>query len=229
MGLYKRYVLPRLINRTMQNKLAAAERTRFVPCASGKVLEVGIGSGLNIPLYSPELDILIGLDPSVPLWKLGRQRTAAAPFPIAYIRGSGEHIPLEDQRFDTVVTTWTLCTIPDPVTALKEMRRVLKPDGHLIFIEHGLAPDRRVQAWQHRLNPLWHRLAGGCNLDRRIDTLIAAAGFHICQLDREYLKGPKPFSFLYKGLARPLDITASQHSTGQSTTQEQVPSLASRR
>jgi SAM-dependent methyltransferase len=229
MGIYKRYVLPRLINRTMQNTRATAERVRFVSCASGTVLEVGIGSGLNIPLYSPELDILVGLDPSVPLWKLGRQRTAAAPFPIAYIRGSGAHIPLEDQQFDTVVTTWTLCTIPDPVPALQEMRRVLKPDGRLLFVEHGLAPDRRVQAWQHRLNPLWHRLAGGCNLDRRIDTVIADAGFHICQLEIGYLKGPKPFSFLYKGLARPLDITAGQHATGHSRTQEQVPSLASRR
>jgi SAM-dependent methyltransferase len=229
MGIYERYVLPRLINRTMQNTLAAAERTRFVPCASGTVLEVGIGSGLNIPLYAPDLDILVGLDPSIPLWMLGRQRTAAAPFPIAYIRGSGEHIPLEDQRFDTVVMTWTLCTIPDPVTALKEMRRVLKPDGRLIFVEHGLAPDRRVQAWQHRLNPLWRRLAGGCNLDRRIDTLIADAGFHICQLDLGYLKGPKPFAFLYKGLARPLASPAGQHSTEQNRPQEQGPSLASRR
>jgi len=109
------------------------------------------------------------------------------------------------------------------------MRRVLKPDGYLIFIEHGLAPDRHVQAWQHRLNPLWHRLAGGCNLDRKIDTLIADAGFHICQLDRGYGKGPKPFAFLYKGLAQPLDNTARQHATRQRTPQEQVPSLASRR
>jgi hypothetical protein len=107
------------------------------------------------------------------------------------------------------------------------MRRVLKPDGYLIFIEHSLAPDRHVQAWQHRLNPLWHRLAGGCNLDRKIDTLLADAGFHICQLDRGYGKGPKPFAFLNKGLAQPLDNTARQHATGQSTPQEQVPSLAS--
>jgi len=184
MGIYRTYVLPRLIHRTMQNTLAAVERARFMPCASGKVLEVGIGSGLNIPFYSPDLDTLVGLDPSVELWRLGRQRTAAAPFPIAYIEGSGEHIPLEDKRFDTVVTTWTLCTIPDPVAALKEMRRVLKPDGLLIFVEHGLAPDRRVQAWQNRLNPLWHWMAGGCNLNRMIDTVIAAAGFHISQPDR---------------------------------------------
>jgi ubiquinone/menaquinone biosynthesis C-methylase UbiE len=229
MSLYRTYVLPRLIHRAMQNRHAAAERARFVPCASGTVLEVGIGSGLNIPFYSPDLDTLVGLDPSVALWKLGRQRTAAAPFPIAYIGGSGEHIPLEDQRCDTVVTTWTLCTIPDPVMALTEMRRVLKPDGRLIFVEHGLAPDRRVQTWQHRLNPLWHRLAGGCTLDRRIDTLIANAGFHIVQLDTGYLHGPKPFSFLYKGLARPMDITAGQPPTGPRCTQEQVPSLSSRR
>jgi len=229
MGIYNRYVLPRLINRTMQNTRAAAERTRFVPCASGKVLEVGIGSGLNIPFYSPDLDTLVGLDPSVALWKLGRQRMAAAPFPIAYIGGSGEHIPLEDKMFDTVVTTWTLCTIPNPVTALKEMRRVLKPDGRLIFVEHGLAPDRRVQVWQNRLNPLWHRLAGGCNLQRRIDTLIADAGFRICQIEMGYLQGPKPFSFLYKGLARPIDTTAGQYPTGHRSTQEQVPSLSSRR
>ncbi len=203
MGIYSTYVLPRLINLTMQNTLAAAERTRFVPFASGKVLEVGIGSGLNIPFYSPDIETLVGLDPSVELWKLAHKRTAAAPFPIEYLGLSGEHIPLEDKTFDTVVTTWTLCTIPDPVTALKEMRRVLKQDGRLIFVEHGLAADRRVQVWQNRLNPLWNQIAGGCNLNRRIDTLISEAGFRISQIDTGYLKGLKPFSFLYKGLARP--------------------------
>ena len=196
-------MLPRLINRTMQNKLAAAERARCVPVASGKVLEVGIGSGLNIPFYSLDLDTLVGLDPSVELWKLAHKRTASTPFPIEYIGGSGEHIPLEDKTFDTVVTTWTLCTIPNPVTALKEMRRVLKQDGLLIFVEHGVAADNRVQVWQNRLNPLWHQIAGGCNLNRMIDTLIAEAGFHIFQIETGYLKGLKPFSFLYKGLARP--------------------------
>lgn len=116
---------------------------------------------------------------------------------------SGECIPVEDKAFDTIVTTWTLCSIPDPMKALEEMWRVLKPDGRLIFIEHGLAPERKVQVWQHRLNPLWQRLAGGCNLNRMIETLIAEAGFHIVEIETGYLKGPKPPSFLYKGLARP--------------------------
>jgi ubiquinone/menaquinone biosynthesis C-methylase UbiE len=203
MGIYRTYVLPRLIDRTMQNHLAVAERTKFVPLAAGRVLEVGIGSGLNIPFYSRDVTALVGLDPSVALWQLARQRRAAAPFPVEYIGLSGEQIPLEDKTFDTVVTTWTLCTIPNPVAALKEMRRVLKPDGRCIFVEHGRAPDRRVQVWQNRLNPLWRRITGGCNLNRVIDTLIADAGFHISQIDMGYIKGPKPFSFLYKGLARP--------------------------
>lgn len=203
MGIYSRYVLPRLINLTMQNKLAAAERAKFVPLASGKVLEIGIGSGLNIPFYSPTIDLLCGLDPSQELWKIARKRSADAPFPIEYIGLSGEHIPVDSQTFDTVVTTWTLCTIPDPVKALQEMRRVLKQGGRLIFIEHGLAPDSRVQACQNRLNPLWNRIAGGCNLNRAIDTLIQEAGFRFTQIDTGYMKGPKPFSFLYKGLAQP--------------------------
>jgi ubiquinone/menaquinone biosynthesis C-methylase UbiE len=203
MGIYRTYVLPRLIDCTMQNKLATAERACFVPLASGRVLEVGIGSGLNLPFYSRNVTALIGVDPSGELWQLARQRVAAAAFPVEYIGLSGEQMPLEDETFDTVVTTWTLCTIPNPVTALKEMRRVLKPGGLLIFVEHGRAPDRRVQVWQNRLHPLWRRITGGCNLNRMIDTLIAEAGFRICQIDRGYVKGPRLFAFLYKGLARP--------------------------
>jgi ubiquinone/menaquinone biosynthesis C-methylase UbiE len=203
MGIYRTYVLPRLIDRVMQNQLAEAERTKFVPLAAGRVLEVGIGSGLNIPFYSRNVTALVGLDPSVALWPLARQRRAAATFPVEYIGLSGEQIPLEDKTFDTVVTTWTLCTIPNPVAALKEMRRVLKSDGQCIFVEHGRAPDRRVQVWQNRLTPLWRRITGGCNLNRTIDTLITDAGFHICQIDMGYIQGPKPLSFLYRGLARP--------------------------
>jgi ubiquinone/menaquinone biosynthesis C-methylase UbiE len=203
MGFYNRYVLPRLIHLTMQNKLATAERAAWVPLASGKVLEVGIGSGLNIPFYSPSVVSLVGIDPSGELWDMARQRAALAPFPIEYMARSSEAIPVTDRTFDTVVITWTLCSIPNPMQALKEMRRVLKPDGRLIFVEHGLAPEPRVQVWQHRLNPLWNRLAGGCNLNRRIETLIAQAGFHMIQIDTGYLKGPKPAAFLYKGVARP--------------------------
>lgn len=204
MGIYSQYVLPRLIHFAMQSTLAAAERQHYVPLASGKVLEVGIGSGLNIPFYSRNVESLVGVDPSGALWKMARRRAELAPFPIDYLGLSGECIPVADKAFDTVVTTWTLCSIPDPMKALEEMRRVLQPDGRLIFIEHGLAPERKVQVWQHRLNPLWQRLAGGCNLHRMIETLITDAGFHIIQIETGYLKGPKPPSFLYKGLARPV-------------------------
>jgi ubiquinone/menaquinone biosynthesis C-methylase UbiE len=203
MGIYNHYVLPRLINFTMQNKLVAAERQKWVPLASGAVLEIGIGSGLNIPFYSRTIERLVGVDPSGALWKMARTRIEIAPFPIDYLELSGECLPVEDATFDTVVTTWTLCTIPDPIKALEEMRRVLKLNGRLIFIEHGLAPEHKVQRWQNHLNPLWKRLAGGCNLNRRIKTLITDAGFHLTQIDTGYLPGPKPPSFLYRGLARP--------------------------
>jgi ubiquinone/menaquinone biosynthesis C-methylase UbiE len=203
MGVYSQYVLPRLINLTMRNKRVAAERARLVPLASGKVLEVGIGSGLNIPFYTSKVETLVGLDPSAALWHMARKRADLAPFPIEYLELSGERIPVADGTFDTVVSTWTLCTIPHVMQALQEMQRVLKQEGRLIFIEHGLAPDRRVQGWQNWLNPLWKRLAGGCNLNRTIATLISGAGFHITQIDTGYLRGPKPFSFLYQGLAQP--------------------------
>jgi ubiquinone/menaquinone biosynthesis C-methylase UbiE len=203
MEIYRTYVLPRFINLAMQNKVAETERAKFVPLASGKVLEVGIGSGLNIPFYSQDIETLYGLDPSRELWHMARKRSARAPFPIEYIGLSGESVPMEDETVDTVVTTWTLCTIPDPIKALKEMRRVLKRDGLLIFVEHGQSSDNRVQVWQNRLNPLWNRVGGGCNLNRIIDTLISEAGFHITQIETGYIKGLKLFSFLYKGLARP--------------------------
>ena len=203
MGMYKTYVLPRLINLAMQNKAAAAERAKFVPLASGKVLEVGIGSGLNIPFYSRHVETLYGLDPSRELWEMARKRADRTPFPIEHIGLSGENIPMQDKTFDTVVITWTLCSIIDPVQALVEMRRVLKQEGLLIFVEHGRSPDSRVQTWQNRLNPMWRRIGGGCNLNRSIDSLISKAGFRITQIETGYIKGAKPFSFLYKGLARP--------------------------
>lgn len=203
MGIYGRYVLPRLINLAMQNRMATRERARFVPMASGKVLEVGIGSGLNLPFYAQGVETLVGVDPSGELWKMARKRAAKVPFPVEYVGLSGETIPVADQTFDTVLTTWTLCSIAEPIKALEEMRRVLKPHGRLIFVEHGLAPDRQVQVWQTRLNPLWRRMAGGCNLNRAMDTLIQTAGFRITRIETGYLKGPKPAAFHYQGLAEP--------------------------
>jgi ubiquinone/menaquinone biosynthesis C-methylase UbiE len=145
---------------------------------------------------------LYGLDPSRELWHLARERVGVVPFAVEYLGCSAEHIPMGDQSFDTVLITWTLCSIPNPLQALREMRRVLKHDGQLIFIEHGLSPDPRVRVWQHRLNPLWRRIAGGCHLNRPIDTLIETANFRISRIDRGYVRGGKLFSFLYKGVVQ---------------------------
>ncbi|PYM04661.1 MAG: SAM-dependent methyltransferase [Candidatus Rokuibacteriota bacterium] len=202
MGLYQRYILPRLIDLSMQNRAVRAERARFVPLASGTVLEVGLGSGLNLPFYSPAVERLYGLDPSLELQTMARRRARDARLPVEFIAGSGERIPMEDETVDAVVTTWTLCSIPDPVTALTEMKRVLNPGGRLIFIEHGRSPDARVVSWQDRLTPVWRRLAGGCHLNRKIDALILAAGFRIAEIETAYMKGPKPLVYLYKGVAQ---------------------------
>ena len=202
MGLYRRHILPRLIDLSMQNRAVRAERARFVPLASGTVLEVGLGSGLNLPFYSPAVERLYGLDPSLELQTMARRRARDARLPVEFIAGSGERIPMEDETVDAVVTTWTLCSIPDPVRALTEMRRVLNPGGRLIFIEHGRSPDARVVSWQDRLTPVWRRLAGGCHLNRKIDALILAAGFRIAQIETAYMKGPKPLVYLYKGVAQ---------------------------
>jgi ubiquinone/menaquinone biosynthesis C-methylase UbiE len=200
--IYERYVLSKLIHLAMRQRRATAERRKFIPLASGIVLEIGIGSGLNLPFYGPMVGKLYALDPSRELWKMARRRVRKAPFPVEFLASSAERIPLADMTVDTVVTTWTLCTIPDPIRALTEMQRVLKPEGRLIFVEHGRSPDPGVLAWQDRLTPVWKRIGGGCHLNRPIDDLIAGAGFHITQIERGYSRGPKPMTYLYKGLAR---------------------------
>lgn len=205
MNLYEKYVLPRLINLAMRNKTAMAERRRFVPLAAGTVLEVGIGSGINLPLYTRDVERLFAVDPSLELWKLALKRVARTPFPVEFVGCSAESIPMDDKTVDAVVTTWTLCTIGHPRQALREMKRVLKPEGQVIFVEHGRSSDARVAAWQNRLNPLWNRIGGGCNLNRQIDDLILEAGFQITRLERGYAPGPKPLAYLYRGLARRLD------------------------
>ena len=200
MRIYHTCVLPRLINLAMQSRVVSGERARLVPLASGGVLEVGIGSGLNLPFYARNVEKLCGLDPSLDLWRLAKKRIARAPFPIEFIALSGESIPFGDSTFDSVVTTWTLCSIPDPGKALAEMRRVLKPQGQLIFIEHGLAPDPRVMAWQNRLTPIWQRIAGGCHLNRKMDDLIRNAGYHFIQIEKGYIEGPKMLTYLIRVL-----------------------------
>ncbi len=203
MSFYDKWIFPWLVDLAMRNKEATRYRSQIVPKAHGTVLEIGIGSGLNLPFYGSGVEQLYGLDPSAELLAMARKKAGAAAFPIELLAHSSEEIPLDDGCVDTVVTTWTLCSIADPVKALQEMRRVLKPDGILLFTEHGLAPETRVQGWQQRLNPLWSRMTGGCNLNRKIDALIRASGFRIEELKTEYSRGPRPMSYMYSGRAQP--------------------------
>ncbi len=203
MNFYKKWILPRLTDLAMRNKEATRYRSQIVPQARGSVLEIGVGSGLNLPFYGADVKQLCALDPSEELLTMARKNARGMALPIEFITRSGENIPLDAGTVDTVVTTWTLCTIPDPVQALKEMRRVLKPDGVMLFAEHGLAPEANIQGWQRRLNPLWRRIAGGCNLDRKIDQLIQTAGFQITAIETDYAKGPRPMSYVYAGQAQP--------------------------
>lgn len=201
MGFYNDRVLPRLLNLAMRNKDLETYRRRLVPTAAGRVLEIGIGSGLNLPFYGPDVVEVIGLDPSASLLRMAGEQAARSGMKVRMLEGSAEAIPLEDASFDTVLTTWTLCSIRDAAAALAEIRRVLKPTGHLLFVEHGSAPDVGVARWQDRLTPLWKPIAGGCHLNRPIEALIRRAGFGILDLRAGYMDGPRPFTFMYEGRA----------------------------
>jgi ubiquinone/menaquinone biosynthesis C-methylase UbiE len=208
MGLYDRWLLPRLVDLAMRNKQAARYREKLVPRAAGRVLEMGVGSGLNLPFYGRAVSRLYALDPSAALIDMARGKPRE-DFPVEFLERSAEELPLASGSIDTVVSTWTLCTIPDALKALREARRVLASGGALIFVEHGHAPDPAVAAWQRRLDPLWTRIAGGCHLDRPIARLIREAGFEICEMENQYLKGPRPFTYTYSGVARPAREPAS--------------------
>lgn len=203
MGLYASVLLPRLIDLVMRNPVARAERARLLPAATGRVLDVGIGSGLNLPFYSTSVPGVYGVDPSPTLLAMARRRAAGVRFPVILVKASAERLPMADGSFDTVVVTWSLCSIPDPPAALGEMRRVLKPGGQLLFVEHGRAPDPGVQAWQDRLTPMWKRVAGGCHLNRKMDALIEAGGFRFTRVERQYVEGLRLFSYHYRGAAVP--------------------------
>ncbi len=181
-------------------------RAKIVPMASKTVLEIGIGSGLNIPYYTKHVNHLYGLEPSAELRQKALPLTQSAPFPVDLLAAPAEDIPLENSSVDTILSSWTLCSIPEVKTALKEMRRVLKPEGHFVFIEHGQAPDPSVQKWQERLAPLFRTLAG-CNLNRKMDDLISGAGFEIDNLQSRYLEGPRFLAYHYYGEAKLISDT----------------------
>ena len=202
MGLYDRHILPHLIDFACGMGAVMKARSQLVPQARGRVLEIGIGSGLNLSFYDPQrVEVVVGVDPSAAMQRLARERAARCQVPVEMIALELGQIQAAEASFDDIVCTFTLCTIPDAIAALREMRRVLKPGGRLLFCEHGLAPDLPVVRWQKRLTPLWKPLAGGCHLDRDIPALIGAGGFHIRELSTGYLKGPRPMTHVYRGWA----------------------------
>jgi len=203
MGIYGRYVLPRLIDLAMRNKETARLRAAWIPQARGEVLEVGMGSGLNLPFYSPEVQRVYGLDPSLELQQMARKRALSARAEVEFLTQPAEEpFPIADASVDTVVLTWTLCSIGTPIQALQQIKRVLKPDGNLIFIEHGRAADSGVARWQDRITPLWKKVTGGCHLNRKVDRLLTDAGFQIAELKTGHVPGPRPLTYTYEGIAQ---------------------------
>jgi ubiquinone/menaquinone biosynthesis C-methylase UbiE len=204
MGIYNRFVLPHVIELAMRPKYFAPFRARAAGAARGRVLEVGIGSGLNLTSYPSTVESVEGIDLSGALLAMAATRVNTVHFPVHLTEAASESLPFDDRSFDTIVMTFTLCSIPDTIAALAEMRRVLKPEGELRFAEHGRAPDQNVMRWQDWLTPAWKRIGGGCHLNREIDALIESAGFRLEGLTAGYENfGPRPFSFIYEGTARP--------------------------
>lgn len=203
MGLWREQVVPRIANKALDNADIAKIRARVCGGLHGDVLEIGFGSGLNVPHYPASVTGVWAVDPSAVARRLGRERIASSSVPIHTAGLDGQRLDLPDERFDSALSTFTLCTIPDVDVALREVLRVLKPGGRFCFVEHGGSPDETVARWQRRIEPVNRRVAGGCHLTRSIDTLIVDAGFEIEALDPYYAKqAPKPFSYFYEGFAR---------------------------
>ncbi|MGA0335645.1 MAG: class I SAM-dependent methyltransferase [Luminiphilus sp.] len=204
MGFYSDVVVPRLVTCACGTKPILKQRQKVVPLAHGAVLEIGMGAGHNLPYYDTgRITSVVGIDPCRTSWRLAQPRASALGVPLEFVEGSAESIPMPDARFDTVLMTYSLCTIPDPEAALEEMRRVLKPSGRLVFCEHGEAPEASVAKWQKRINPTWRRLLGGCNLNRPIMALIRNARFEVSEYDQMYLPGtPRIAGFNVWGIAQ---------------------------
>jgi ubiquinone/menaquinone biosynthesis C-methylase UbiE len=202
MKFYDEKILPRLIDFACGMGQVMKTRAQVVPLAEGRVLEIGIGTGLNLSFYdASKVSAIVGVDPAAQMQTLARQRAAGIGIPVQMVALELGQIQAADASFDSIVCTFTLCTIPDPLAALREMRRVLKPGGKLLFSEHGRAPDRKVRRWQERLTPLWRPLAGGCHLDRDIPALLRAGGFQIREVQSSYLQGPRPMTWVWRGWA----------------------------
>lgn len=203
MGFYNRHILPFCLDKTCSIGPITKQREKVVPLAKGDVLEIGIGSGLNLPHYDVRtVTKIIGVDPDSHIWKRSADRRKACPIPVERLGLSGENIPMDDNMADSVVVTYSLCTIPDPVRALREMARILKPNGQILFSEHGKAPDASVHKWQNRIDPLWKHIAGGCHSGRDVPALFAQAGLELTSLEQMYIPGPKVLSYNYWGAAR---------------------------
>ena len=199
---YERTILPRLIDTACSQPPMTKLRAQYVALAQGQVLEIGIGSGLNLPHYADAVESIVGVDPAEELTTKAKARADAIAVPVDVIGVSGESIPVASESFDTVVCTWTLCSIPEPEAAVQEMYRALKPGGRLIFVEHGRSEEPTVAKWQRRIEPLWKVLAGGCHLTRRADDLLRSGGFQIEQFTSGYEPGPKIAAFMMHGLAK---------------------------
>jgi len=201
MGWYSEQAVPRLLALLMRGTDYQRLRARTLAGLHGEVLEIGFGSGLNLPFYPAEVTQITAIEPSAVGRRLGADRIAASPVPVEFAGADAQALPAADQSADCVLSTWTLCSVPDAAAALAEVRRVLRPGGRLHFIEHGRSPDAKVARMQRRLNPLQHALAGGCHLDRPIDQLVAGAGLEVTRLQTYYMPGPRALTWTFEGVA----------------------------
>ncbi len=204
MQFYRTHILPRLTHLAMRQELLRPYRERAVSAARGRILEIGIGSGLNLPLYPAGVERVVGVDPSSAMLRLDEQASRRSATKADLIEGTAEDLPIEDASIDCVIASWTLCSVSDPQSTLGEIRRVLRPGGIFSFVEHGLALEPRIRRWQRWLTPIWRRCAGNCHLDRPTAALIEESGFQMDRLETGYVRGPKPMAFMYEGLARPV-------------------------